>query len=103
MAAYLTFMYNISNPEEYAKYNPGSIPTIMQTLINHGGEVLAAGHDCVQLHGEKMDVKVFLKFPDSQAAQAWLDDPDYAEAKAIRLSSTKDINAFIIDEFTPPG
>jgi len=103
MSAYFVVTYNISNQDEYAKYNPGSMPTIVQTITKHGGEILVAGHDCVRLNGDEQDVKVIIKFPSSEAAQAWHDDPDYAEAKAIRLGSTTNINAFIIDQFAPPS
>lgn len=103
MSAYFIATYDISNPEEFAKYNPGSLPIIMKTITKQGGEVLVAGHDCIRLSGDEQDVKIFIKFPSKEAAQAWLDDPEYAEAKAIRLSSTTNINAFIIDQLVPPS
>ncbi len=103
MSAYLVATYNISNQEEYAKYNPGLLPIIVQTITKHGGEILVAGHDCVRLSGDEQDVKILLKFPSSEAAQAWHDDPEYAEAKTIRLGSTTNINSFIIDQFVPPS
>ena len=103
MSAYLVVTYDIVNQEEFAKYNPGSLPIIGQTIAKHGGEIIAAGHDCVRISGDEQDVKIIMKFPSSEAAQAWHDDPEYAEAKAIRLSSTKNTNAFIIDQFVPPS
>lgn len=102
MSAYFVALYNISDPDLYAKYNPGSMPILMQTMAKHGGSVVAAGHDCIRLSGEEHDSKVILKFPTKEAAQSWHDDPDYAEAKAIRLGSTTDLNVFIIDGFVMP-
>lgn len=101
MSAYLSFTYNVTDPEGYAKYNPGSLPAIMQTLAAHGGEVLAAGKDGTWVH-DKRHVIVLLKFPSVDAAQAWLDDPDYASAKAMRLASTADIHGYIMPEFQMP-
>jgi|GEM_PF-518274 len=102
MPAYLIATYNIADPETYAKYNPGSLGVIMKTIGKHGGQVLIAGHDCVRLAGDEKDVKIMIKFPSSDAAIAWDDDPEYAEVKGLRLSSTKDIDCYIIDEFVPP-
>ena len=103
MSAYFITTYNVSDPDGYAQYNPGSLGVIMQTMTKHGGTLIAAGHDCVRVNGPEKDVKIVIKFPDAAAAQAWLDDPDYAAAKAIRLAATTDIDGFIIDEFVPPS
>ena len=43
-------------------------------------------------------MKVIIQFPSREAALAWDNDADYAKAKAIRLASTKNINAFIVDK-----
>jgi uncharacterized protein (DUF1330 family) len=102
MSAYFITTYDIANADEYAKYNPGSLPVLVQTLARHGGEILVAGHECVPLVGADRDVKIVLKFPDREAAQAWYDDPDYAPVKAIRLNSTSHISSFIIDGFVLP-
>ncbi len=103
MSAYAIFLYNVSDPEQYAKYNPGSMPVIMQTVTKHGGQVIVAGHDCIRLEGAEQDTKVIIEFPTKEAAKAWHDDPEYAAAKKIRLASTSDINAFIIDKFEMPA
>ena len=102
MSAYFIVSYDVSNPAEYAKYNPGSMGTIMKTLGRHGGEVVAAGENtCTQ--GAQRDVLVVLKFPNAEAAQAWHEDPEYAGPKQIRLSATTNINAYLINEFVMPG
>jgi uncharacterized protein (DUF1330 family) len=103
MSAYFVATYNVSDKDGFAKYNPGSMGIITQTLAKHGGEVVVAGHDCTVLHGENADVKVILKFPSVEAANAWHDDPDYAPAKAIRLASTTNIQAIIIEGFVLPS
>jgi len=37
MAVQLIITYDITAPETYAKYNPGSLEGIVQTLTKHGG------------------------------------------------------------------
>ena len=54
------------------------------------------------LHDER-GVTVIIKFPSVDAAQAWLDDPAYAEAKKLRLASTENIVCFIAPEFVMPS
>lgn len=96
MAAYLTITYDISDPEEFAGYNPGRLPEIGATIAAHGGRVLFAGA-ADYLEGDARHNAVGLEFPDADAARAWLDDPAYAEAKAIRLGSTTEITSFLIE------
>ncbi len=95
MSAYLIITYDVTDPERFADYNPGSLPAIGATVSAHEGEVIFAG-PADYLDGEPRGTAVGLKFPSPEAAQAWLDDPDYAEAKAIRLESTGEITSFVI-------
>ena len=102
MAAYLIASYDVADPDEYAKYNPGSMPVIMQTVTKHGGIVLAAGGPCDWLAGERQAL-VVIEFPTVEAAKAWESDPDYAPAKAIRVASTTNRVEVITAKFQPPG
>ena len=103
MPAYLIVTYDVSDPETYAKYSPGSMPIIIKTLMKHGGEVVVAEHGSKIISGDAHDMTVVLKFPNAEAAEAWHDDPEYAPAKALRLSSTTNIRAFISEGFVMPG
>ena len=105
MSAYFIANYDITDPEGYARYNPGSMGLIMETLMRHGGEVLAAGKgaDVDWLDEDSRHVYVVLKFPSVKAAHAWHDDPDYAAAKAIRLAATTNRHVLIAPAFTPPA
>lgn len=96
MSVFLVLTYDVTNPERFADYNPGSLPAIGATLQKHGGAVSFAGAPEF-LGGESRHSAVSISFPDADAAKAWLDEPDYAEAKAIRLESTDNITMFIID------
>lgn len=102
MAAYLIAAYDVTDPEEFAKYNPGSMDVIMQTLQKHGGKPLSAGPESEWL-ADTRQVFVMIEFPSVAAAHAWEDDPDYAPAKAIRLASTGNRIELIAPEFTPPS
>ena len=102
MAAYLIASYDVSDPDEFAKYNPGSLPVIMQTIQKHGGKVLAAGGPAEWFAGDRHAL-VIIEFPTVDAAKAWEDDPDYAPAKAIRVASTTNRVEVITAAFVPPS
>ncbi len=95
MAVMLLITYNVTDPEGFAAYNPGSLPTIGATIAKHGGSITFAGAPEV-VRGEGTAAAVGLTFPDADAAKAWLEEPDYAEAKAIRLATTDTITEAIV-------
>ena len=98
MTAYFIATYDIADPVQYAQYNPGSNHITGSTVATHGGKIIVATNDVLRLHGSETAVKVIIQFPSREAAQAWNNDPGYAAAKAIRLASTANINAFIVDK-----
>ncbi len=102
MAAYFIAAYDVADPEEFAKYNPGSLGVIMKTMKKHGGRPISAGGDSEWFAGQRQ-VVIVLEFPDAASAHAWESDPDYAEAKAIRLRSTTNRIEFIAPQFVPPS
>lgn len=95
MTVMMIVSYDVSDPERFAAYNPGSLPAIQATLGTHGGSIAFAGGPEV-LVGDGTQAVVGLQFPDADAAKAWLADPDYAEALAIRLESTTNITTLIV-------
>jgi uncharacterized protein (DUF1330 family) len=101
MAAYLIAAYDIGNPDEYAKYNPGGLETIMGTIMKHGGKVLMAGGENTWLAGERQAL-VVIEFPTVDAAKAWEADPDYAPVKAIRHGATTNRFEVIGPQFVMP-
>ena len=95
MAALLVITYDVTDPDRYAEYNPGSLPAIMATVGKHGGAPVAAGPpDAVK--GSANNVCVAIQFPDADAAKAWLDDDEYAPLKEIRYSATDNIAEFVV-------
>lgn len=95
MSALLIVSYDISDPDGYAEYNPGSLAGIMATIAKHGGEAVAAGPPDVVM-GETEHTVVCISFPDADAAKAWLDDDEYAPFKAIRHGSTTNIKEYVV-------
>lgn len=102
MSAYLIASYDVSDPTTYAKYNPGSLGLIMETVGRHGGTVLAAGTDHHWMAGDRHAL-VMIEFPSVDAAKAWEADPDYATVKSLRLESTSNRFEVISPKFQPPG
>ncbi|PSW20249.1 DUF1330 domain-containing protein [Photobacterium sanctipauli] len=103
MTAYLIVTYDIADAEHYAQYNPGLNHVTAQTIAKHGGELIVATNGGIQLNGHGVEMKVVIEFPNRDAALAWHDDPEYAEAKAIRMASTKNVNTMIVDKFVLPN
>ena len=95
MTAYLIVTYDVSDPDRFADYNPGSLREIGATVSKHGGQVLAGGLAETTL-GEGTQKGVVLSFPSVDDAKAWQADEDYAPLKAIRLESTTNVTEFIL-------
>ncbi|MFT6984318.1 MAG: hypothetical protein ACJAT7_000104 [Psychromonas sp.] len=99
MTVYFIVSYDIADPEQYAKYNPGSNHITAGTVLKHGGEIIVATQNTLLLSGDDAAMRVIIQFPSRDAALAWHDDPEYAAAKAIRLSATTNVTAYIVDKF----
>jgi uncharacterized protein (DUF1330 family) len=82
MAAYLVVDTDITDPEAYERYKALARPTVEA----HGGEYLARGGalDVVESDLWTPSRLVIIRFPDSAAARAWADSPDYAPVRPIR-------------------
>ncbi len=95
MSALLIVSYDVSDPDRYAEYNPGSLGSILPTVAKHGGQPVAMGAPDVVM-GEVEHTVVCISFPDADAAKAWLADEDYAPFKAIRHGSTTNIREYVV-------
>jgi uncharacterized protein (DUF1330 family) len=103
MSIYAIFTYNVTNPELYSKYMPGSAPVILGTISKHGGTVIFADSEANYIDGEAKIMNVCIKFPSEDAFHAWENDPEYAEAKGYRLGASDNYTIFLAKEFTLPG
>ena len=51
MSVYMMISYDVSDPEGFAAYNPGSLKEIFATVTKHGGAIIGAGPiDAVTAH-----------------------------------------------------
>lgn len=102
MSVYAVFTYNITNPEAYQKYMPGSAPAIMGTIAKHGGQIVFATPNAKYEAGNAKHMNVCIKFPSEEAVHAWENDPEYAEARGFREAASTDYDVFIAEEFAMP-
>ena len=102
MAAYLVVSYDISDPEQFARYNAEGLPVVMESFAKHGGKILAASNDDSWMAGERQMVGIF-EFPSVEAAQAFDNDPNRAAAKEIHLAATTNRIEVIVPGFAPSG
>ena len=101
MPGYFIASYDVSDADQYAQYNPGNLPAIMQTIAKHEGRVLIAGPGAEWFDGKRKSM-VVIEFPTFEAAKAWRSDPDYAEFLDIRIASTTNRVEVIAPHFEPP-
>lgn len=73
----------IDEMEEYKKYMERAKPVAER----YGGEYLVRGGDFRVLEGDYFTPRrlVLIRFPDKQSFDSFYNDPDYQEARAIRL------------------
>lgn len=98
MTVFYVVNYDIAYAELYKQYNPGLNHVTANTVAKHGGEILVATNESQTLSGECSQMKVIIQFPSREAALAWDSDPDYREAKRIRLAATSNITSYIVDK-----
>lgn len=57
-----------------------------EALAKHGGSLIAAGPLKTVLEGDAniADTAAILSFPDAEAAQSWISDPELAPTHALR-------------------
>jgi len=85
MAAYLIVDIDVHDPEAYQGY-AAQVPPL---VARHGGTYLVRGGSPRTVEGTWLPNRVVvLQFPDAAAAQAFVDDPDYAPVKAIRHAAS---------------
>lgn len=82
---YAYALLTVSNPDSLAKYREEAGPA----LARHGGAIVGASGALTQLDGAPAlpDVAAILSFPDTEAAKAWIDDPELADIHALRRNA----------------
>ncbi|GGI71460.1 DUF1330 domain-containing protein [Shewanella gelidii] len=97
MSCFFIVSYDIESPAQYADYNPGSNHVTLASVAQYGGEILVATQLALHLSGAAKDMTVIIQFPNREAAVAWHEGPEYAQAKSLRLQSTHNITALVVD------
>ena len=84
MTAYMIVDVDVIDPEGYAKYKL-KVPAL---IAKHGGEYLVRGGDFEVLEGDWQPNRLVLfSFPSRHAIHDFINDPAYAELKALRQST----------------
>ena len=84
--AYIVVDVDIHNPEIYEDYKKQVVPIVTA----FGGEYIARGGalDVIQDELWRPTRMVLLKFPSVAQAQGFLDSPEYAPVKQMRLDNS---------------
>ena len=84
--AYIVVDVDIHNPEAYEDYKGKVVPIVTA----FGGEYIARGGalDIVQDELWRPNRMVLLKFPSMSRARAFLDSPEYAPVKQMRMDNS---------------
>jgi uncharacterized protein (DUF1330 family) len=81
MTAYVIVDIAVHDPVRYEDYKTMAGPTVGL----YGGRYVARGGAVETLEGQWHPSRlVILEFPDAERAKAWLNSPEYAEARALR-------------------
>jgi uncharacterized protein (DUF1330 family) len=86
MPAYMIVNLDVKDPVTYEEYK-AKVPALIK---KHGGEYLVRGGNFVVLEGDWQPTRLVLfQFPNTAAAQALFDDPEYQPLKALRRRVSK--------------
>ena len=98
MPAYVINDMEVTDPQLFEEYKKLSPPTVAQ----YGGRFLARGGRTETLEGNWSPRRlVILEFPSLARAQAWIDSPEYAPARRLRLLSSRS-NIIVLEGVAPP-
>jgi uncharacterized protein (DUF1330 family) len=92
MTAYAIFDIDVTDPERYEEYKKLAPPAITA----YGGKYLTRGGKTEVLEGSWAPSRiVVLEFPTVEKAKAWIESPEYREARALRHRTAK-TNAVVV-------
>ena len=98
MAAYVVFeLRAVHDADALTRYRQVARPTIAAA----GGRVIVARGRSEKLEGNPPNETVIVEFPDFEKAQAWYRSDVYQEACKLRHGAS-DVDAYIVEGFTPP-
>ncbi|HND48278.1 MAG TPA: DUF1330 domain-containing protein [Anaerolineales bacterium] len=81
MTAFVIFDIEVTNSKDYEGYKQLAAPTVAL----YGGTYVARGGRTETLEGDWSPKRiVILQFESVERAKAWINSPEYAEARALR-------------------
>jgi len=86
MAAYVLVQIDVHDPAGFERYRGMVLPSIEA----FGGRFIVRGGPVETLEGSWRPPRlVIIEFPDAGRARSWWESPEYAEAKALRLATSR--------------
>ena len=95
MSVYLINSYDIIDQAGFQNYPPRVLPI----LEKYGAKVLASDTTATALEGTPKTMNAIIEFPSEDAVWSCYNDPEYVEARKIRLSSTSNCTMVIVKQF----
>ena len=81
MTAFVIFDVEVTNPVDYEGYKQLAAPTVAL----YGGKYVVRGGQAETLEGDWVPKRiVVLQFESVERAKAWINSPEYSEARALR-------------------
>ncbi len=78
---FLYIQFKIKQMDAFKQYGE----KVSKTVASYGGKTIAVNKSPNSLQGDlDIDVNVIQEWPSIEAAQTWLDSPEYAPLKALR-------------------
>lgn len=95
MPVYLINSYDIIDAAVFQNYPPRVLPI----LEKYGAKVLASDTTATALEGIPKTMNAIIEFPSEEAVWNCYNDPEYVQARKIRLSSTTNCTMVIAKRF----
>ena len=95
MSVYLINSYDIVDAKVFQDYPP----KVLSILKKYGAKVLASDTTATALEGIPKTMNAIIEFPSEETVWSCYNDPDYVEAKKIRLLSTTNCTMVIVKQF----
>lgn len=92
MAAYLIANYDVTNADEYTRYQKGAAP-----IMAGGGKLLVLDSASVVKEGDGAAQTVVIEYPTKEAALAAYESDEYQAVVGIRLGASENGRAVIVD------
>jgi uncharacterized protein (DUF1330 family) len=98
---YVIAQISVTNPSTYPVY----VEKVQPIIAKFGGEFLVRGGQSESHEGEPTgDRNVIIRFPSYAKAREWYHSPDYAAAKALRMSASTSVQTIVegVPDLTGP-